>query len=526
MVASTSTDNMGKPKPATNGSPSSRLDEGEFEKPPLTVALLTYFGYAVLTAYGHLRDLLRRLGIEKAQCAMDSQNLEEKGFSPIYNDFNDFYTRNLYRRIKDVFNRPITSVPGRHLHMYERDTNTEMWSLFSTGKITKLLNMGSYNYLGFAENTGQCVTAAKSIITADGLAMASPRNEFGTSQIHLDLEAFMADFVGKEAAIVVGMGFATNSTNIPALVGKGGLIVSDALNHASIVLGCKLAGAKVVSYRHNDMDHLEHIIRRAIVDGQPKSHRPWTKIVIMVEGIYSMEGSVVKLRDVIRIKKKYGCYLYMDEAHSIGALGRTGRGAAEYFNVDTKDIDVMMGTFTKSFGGSGGYICADRSVIEHLRHHSHSWFYGSSMALPVAAQILTALRLIRGDIGGDDGVRRIQQLKSNANHMRQELKKLGFIVYGHDDSPIIPMLLYNPAKIASFSRECLKRGVGVVVVGFPATPIIESRARFCVSASHTREDIDFSIKVIDDVGTLLGLHYSQINKRAVSNEPCRGEAAM
>lgn len=488
---------------------SGRLGEEEFEEPPRSVALLTYFGYAVLSAYGHLRDLLRKLGIEKTAQAKDSQGLEAQGFSPLYNDFNAFYTRNLYRRIQDVFNRPISGVPGRNLNMYERDTDNGMWSLYPTGKMKKLLNMGSYNYLGFAENTGICADEANRIIKEHGVAMSSNRNELGTTEIHLELEKVVAEFVGKEAALVFGMGFATNSTNIPALVGKGGLIVSDRLNHASLALGCKLAGAKVVSFRHNDMAHLEHIVRRAIVDGQPKSHRPWTKIVILVEGIYSMEGSIVKLRDVIRIKKKYGCYLYIDEAHSIGALGKNGRGAAEYFNVDPNDIDIMMGTFTKSFGAAGGYISSSKDVIEHLRHHSHSWFYSASMALPVAAQTLTALRLIRGDVGGDNGVRRIKQLKSNSRLMRQELKRLGFIVFGNDDSPIIPMLLYNPAKIASFSRECLKRGVGVVVVGYPATSIIESRARFCVSASHTREDILRCIEVIDEVGTLLGLHYSQ-----------------
>lgn len=483
------------------------IGEEEFENVPLLTQFITIFGYAVLIAYGHLRDFMRRVGIEENKGATDKQYLVKNGFSPLYADFASFYTRNLYVRIRDCWNRPITGVPGAYLDICERTSNDYNWTETRSGNIVKALNMGSYNYLGFAENTGVCADYAREIIKQYGLAMASPRNEMGTTQLHLDLERTVADFLGKEDAMVFGMGFATNSTNIPALVGKGGLIISDELNHASLVLGCKLTGAKVVCFKHNDMEDLESVVRTAIVDGQPKSHRAWTKIMILVEGIYSMEGSVAKLKDIVRIKKKYKCYLYLDEAHSIGALGRTGRGSVEYWGVNPKDVDILMGTFTKSFGASGGYIAASQDIIDQLKHQSHGWMYASSMSMPVAAQTLAAFRLIMGEIGGSDGVRRIRQLRDNSRFMRTQLKKRGYIVYGNEDSPIIPMLLCNPAKIAAFSHECLKRGMAVVVVGAPACPMLTSRARFCVSASHTHEDMEKACRIVDAVSDLLGLRY-------------------
>ena len=170
----------------------------------------------------------------------------------------------------------------------------------------------------------------------------------------------------------------------------------------------------------------------------------------------------------------------------------------------------MMGTFTKSFGAAGGYIAADKNIIQYLKQASHANMYAISMSPPVVAQTLMALKQIMGLDGTDIGKRRIKSLAENAKFFRTELKKKGFIVYGNDDSPIVPMLLYMPAKIAAFSREMKKRNIAVVVVGFPATPIIESRARFCLSASHTKEDLIKALDAIDEVGDLLGLKYSRI----------------
>jgi serine palmitoyltransferase len=177
--------------------------------------------------------------------------------------------------------------------------------------------------------------------------------------LHAQLEKKVAQFVGKEDAIIFDMGYATNSTSIPSLIGKGGLIISDSLNHASIVMGCRSTGAKIKVFRHNDPEDLERVLRQSIAEGQPRTHRDWKKILVVVEGIYSMEGEILRLPEIVAVKKKYKAYLYVDEAHSIGALGKTARGVCDYWGVDPADVDILMGTFTKSFGSVGGYIASD-----------------------------------------------------------------------------------------------------------------------------------------------------------------------
>lgn len=290
---------------------------------------------------------------------------------------------------------------------------------------------------------------------------------------------------------------------------QGCLILSDELNHASLVLGARLSGATIRIFKHNNMQSLEKLLKDAIVYGQPRTRRPWKKILILVEGIYSMEGSIVRLPEVIALKKKYKAYLYLDEAHSIGALGPSGRGVVDYFGLDPEDVDVMMGTFTKSFGASGGYIGGKKELIDYLRTHSHSAVYATSMSPPVMEQIITSMKCIMGQDGTSLGKECIQQLAENTRYFRRRLKEMGFIIYGNEDSPVVPLMLYMPAKIGAFGREMLKRNIGVVVVGFPATPIIESRARFCLSAAHTKEILDTALKQIDEVGDLLQLKYSR-----------------
>lgn len=229
-----------------------------------------------------------------------------------------------------------------------------------TGTETKCLNLGSYNYLGFAANTGPCAENSIQTIHDYGLAMCSPRCEYGTNPLHHELEKLTAKFLGAEDAMVIGMGFATNSMNIPALLSPGCLVISDEKNHASIILGLRLSGATIRVFHHNNMRDLDRVLQNAIVKGQPKTGAPWKKIMIVVEGVYSMEGSVVRLPEVIALKKKYKAYVYLDEAHSVGAMGPNGRGIVDYYGCDPSDIDILMGTFTKSFGSSGGYIAGNK----------------------------------------------------------------------------------------------------------------------------------------------------------------------
>ena len=188
-----------------------------------------------------------------------------------------------------------------------------------------------------------------------------------------------------------------------------------------------------------------------------------------------MEGTMCNLPALVELKKRYKFYLFVDEAHSIGALGPTGRGVCDYFSIPPSDVDVLMGTLTKSFGATGGYVAGPKEWIAKLRLHNAGSIYEESMSPVVLQQIWTSLRCIMGDEGGTEGEERLQRLAFNSRYLRLGLKRLGFIVYGHDDSPIIPLLLYNPAKMPAFSHEMLKRKIAVVIVGYPATPLVQSR---------------------------------------------------
>lgn len=183
--------------------------------------------------------------------------------------------------------------------------------------------------------------------------------------LHTELEELTARYLGVDDAIVFGMGFGTNALNIPALLSPGCMVVSDEKNHASIILGLRLSGATIKVFRHNDMKDLERVLKNGIANGQPKTGAPWKKILIVVEGVYSMEGSIVKLPEVIALKKKYKAYMYLDEAHSVGAMGENGGGIVDFYKVDPHDVDILMGTFTKSFGSAGGYIAGSKVRYVH-----------------------------------------------------------------------------------------------------------------------------------------------------------------
>src|SRR2546430_15775114 len=409
-------------------------------------------------------------------------------------------------RINDCFRRPVTGVPGRLITLLNRTSNDHNQTFTLTGSTTQCLNMSSYNYLGFAQSVGPCADAVEETIKKSGLGMCASRTEGGTSELHLQVEDLIARFVGKESAMVFSMGFGTNATVFSSLVSKGCLIISDELNHASIRFGSRLSGGMIESFRHNDMRDLEAKLREAIAQGQPRTHRPWKKILVVVEGLYSMEGTMCNLPALVELKKRYKFYLFVDEAHSIGALGPSGRGVCDYFSIPPEDVDILMGTLTKSFGATGGYVAGPRDWIAKL--HLHNAFTKRVCLQWYLQQIWTSLWCIMGDEAGTEGEERLQRLAFNSRYLRLGLKRLGFIVYGHDDSPIIPLLLYNPAKMPAFSHEMLKRKIAVVIVGYPATPLISSRARFCLSAAHNKDDLDRLLAACDEIGTVLQLKFA------------------
>lgn len=218
-----------------------------------------------------------------------------------------------------------------------------------------------------------------------------------------------------------------------------------------------------------------------------------------------MEGDFCRLREIVALKNKYGAYLYLDEAHSIGAVGGTGRGISDLLGVPTSEIDVMMGTFTKSFGSAGGYVASSRAVIDLLRQNAPGSVFASAMSPPCASQALAALRLIAEP--GGRGAEKIRRIQSNSNFFRTRLKEEGFHVLGDIDSPVVPIMLFHPEKISAFSRGCLEKGLAVVVVGYPATPVLLSRARFCVSASHTKEQLADAVMTMKEVAKKVGVLY-------------------
>ncbi|XP_041353080.1 serine palmitoyltransferase 2-like isoform X2 [Gigantopelta aegis] len=478
-----------------------------FEETPLIAAMYTYLSYIMLAIFGHIRDVCYYYGLRHAGQGTEP---EIKGFVPLYSSWENFFLRHMYRLIRDSWDRPVGSVAGAKIDILERVSHDHCWHFELTGKRLHVLNFGSYNYLGFGENKGPCVEKVEEITKQCGLGIAASRQDYGYMEIHKELDELVADFLGLEAAITFPMGFATNSMNLPCLVRKGCLILSDDMNHASIVLGAKLSGAVVKIFKHNDAKDLEHKLKESIIHGQPKSMRPWKKILIVVEGIHSMEGSILPLPDIIKLKKKYKAYIYLDEAHSIGALGPHGRGVTDYFGIDPKEIDVMMGTFTKSFASAGGYIAGSKKLINYLRVYSHSSVYSCVMSPPIAQQIIASMKIIMGLDGTGEGQRRINQLLINARYFRRGLHKIGVIVYGNRDSPVVPLLIYNPSKISLFSRETLKRGLATVVVGFPATALIEGRARFCVSAAHTKEMMDEALRLIAEVADIVRIRFSRL----------------
>lgn len=475
------------------------------DEPPYYYVLTTYISYLLLIALGHVRDFF---GKRFSKNPMYKSLKPINGYAPLTEDFDSFYVRRLKLRIDDVFARPTTGVPGRYINLMDRVSSDYNRSYTFTGTQTETLNMSSYNYLGFAQSDGPCADAVEECVRKYGLSFCSPRGDVGTSDLAVEVEKEIANFVGKPSAMVFSMGFVTNASSFPALVSKGCLIISDELNHASIRVGARLSGAVVRSFKHNDMPDLEKRLREAIAQGQPRTHRPWKKILVAVEGLYSMEGTMCDLPGILKLKETYKFYLFVDEAHSVGALGPNGRGVCDYFGIDPAKVDILMGTLTKSFGANGGYVAAEPQIIAKLRSANAATQLGESPAPSVLMQILASLKLINGELIPGQGEERLQRIAFNSRYLRLGLKRLGLIVYGHDDSPIIPVPLYNPGKMSAFSHEMLKRKISVVVVGYPATPLISSRVRFCVSAAHNKDDMDRLLAACDEVGDILQLKFS------------------
>lgn len=456
--------------------------------------ILTYMAYSVIIIIGHLKDQFGKIFTPwRYKMFYDTD-----GFPPLYTTFESFFIRRIYRRIADCWNRPVVGFPGKVTYIQERISEDHNSTFNITGNILRTLNFGSYNYLGFGNRNDRIKRAVLEAVDKHDLNHPYPSIDNGPYPLVRELEREMADFIGTEDCIVHSMGFGTNTWTLSALL-TDALVFSDVYNHTSLITGIKLTNANVVIFNHNDMRDLENKLIYSISQGQPETHRSWKKIFVLVEGIFSMEGTMAKLPELIELKRKYKFYLYIDEAHSCGAIGKTGRGICEHFQVDPKEVDILMGTFSKSFSSHGGYIAASKDLINYLRARSDGSLYAEQLPPLSCVQILECLRSIK------EHPNKVTRLRKSTLYMRKKLKKLKFQIIGDEYSPVIPILICIPGKLGEFSRLALDMGLSVVVVGYPATPVILSRVRLCLSASHTKRDMKRALWVINHIGTVMGM---------------------
>lgn len=455
--------------------------------------ITTYLSFLLILSIGYIRDIVYKI----VSYFFTNQELH-----PILTELQSFYSRNCFKRILDCFGFPVKGKPGRVITIIARKYSQTTGELELTNNIIPLINFGSYNYLGFGDIDKKVLKKLFQCADKHPLSLSACTRDIGVHKKVRKLEKIMAEYLYQEDCITFSMGYGTNTSNIPALIDPGTLVYSDELNHASIITGIKMSKGTVRVFRHNDMVDLERRLVFDISQGQPITHRSWKKIIVILEGIYSMEGTILNLIDLIKLKKKYKFYIFIDEAHSIGAIGKTGRGICEYHSVDFSEIDILMGTFTKSFAGMGGYIAGKKNLIDHLRIYSDFSRYGEQMTPLVATQILESLKIIKNT---ERGRVKLLKLQRNVKLMRDGLKKLNLFVLGDSDSPVIPIIISNPGKLCEVSRLCREEGIGIVIVGYPAAPILYGRIRLCMSSADKKKDIQRTLEVLKKSSDLLGL---------------------
>ena len=408
----------------------------------------------------------------------------------------DFFIRKVYGSSFDCFHRPIKGPAATIIKVClrtEKFVENTKQLVIKPGKYKEAINFGSYNYLGFGGYHKKITPVIIETLKNSGSCMNGFAKEVGISKEQQKLEKMLAEFLHKEDCIVSPMGFTANSTLIPILVSKGDLILSDSLNHSSLIVGMKSSKAEIRIFKHNDINDLKAILEDVKKNGLKSGEQP-NKVLVIVEGLYSMEGEFCKLREIIALKKAYGFYIYVDEAHSIGCLGKTGRGIVEQLGCSFDDVDILMGTFSKSFASAGGYIASQKKIISLLRNNSYSYVYGNAMSPVAAQQIVSCLEVIKSP----EGKRKIAQLRKNSISLRTKFIDAGCHVLGDLESPVIPVMIYHPAKVKDISRICLKKGVAIVVVGYPACSLDACRIRFCISSGHTDADIEKGFQVTLD----------------------------
>ena len=355
----------------------------------------------------------------------------------------------------------------------ESDQDTEV---IINGK--KVLMFGSNSYLGLT-NHPKIKEAAIAAIKKYGTGCAGSRFLNGTLDIHVELEKRLARFVGKEEAIIYSTGFQVNLGVISCLTGREDYIIWDELDHASIIEGRRLSFSTQLKFKHNDMASLEKVLKSC----------PEDKVkLIVVDGVFSMEGDVANLPEIVALAKKYNAAIYVDEAHGIGVFGRQGRGTCDHFGV-AQDVDLIMGTFSKSFASLGGFVATDSITANYLRHNSRSYIFSASITPASTAAVSAAFDIMESE------PERIEHLWEMTHYALDGFRNMGCEI-GNTSTPIIPLFIRDNNKTFRITRELFDEGVFVNPVVSPAVPSDSTLIRFSLMATHTKEQLDFALDKI------------------------------
>src|SRR3954471_351030 len=356
-----------------------------------------------------------------------------------------------------------------------------------------VINLASNNYLGLTTHP-KLREAALDATKKYGVGSGAVRTIAGTMKLHMELEEKIAKFKNVEACVVFQSGFTANAGTVSAILGKEDFIISDELNHASIIDGCRLSRAKILVFRHKDIAHAEEQL--ASVKDQPG------RKLLISDGVFSMDGDIGPLPGLCDAAEKYGAIMMVDDAHSSGVLGRNGRGTIDHFNVHGR-VDIQVGTLSKAIGALGGYVCGSRDLIEFLYHRARPFLFSTGHPPSVTATCIAAFDVLQNE------PERIERLWKNTKFFKKELGSLGFNIGGVNtpasETPITPIIIGDGKLTMEFSRQLFKEGVLGTGIAFPTVPEGKARIRTIMSATHTREELEKALDVLKNVGKRMGI---------------------
>jgi glycine C-acetyltransferase len=357
----------------------------------------------------------------------------------------------------------------------------------------RVINLASNNYLGLA-NDPRLIAAAVAATEAFGVGSGAVRTIAGTMRLHMELEERIARFKNVEACVVFQSGFAANAGTVSAILGKEDYILSDELNHASIIDGARLSRATIKVFRHRDVAHCEQLL-------QELADAPGHKLVI-TDGVFSMDGDIGPVDKLARLAEKYGAIMMVDDAHASGVLGKNGRGSVDHFKAHGK-VDVQVGTLSKAIGALGGYVCGSKDLIDYLCHRARPFLFSTSHPPSVAASCIEAFNILESE------PERIERLWSNTCYFQGELRRLGFNIGGVNtpatETPITPLIVGDGAKAMEFSRALFDEGVMATGIAFPTVPEGKARIRMIVTSEHTRSHLDEALEKLERTAKRMGI---------------------